>query len=103
MNEWCVVSSLATGVIHSVSFGLTSPRAQNVPRLGQQQHADKCQEAVFCTPRFPTKPLMVLKAHSHGASTPMLSVHTTVLFPIFNTGDMMLMLAKIKTCWILPQ
>ena len=45
-----------------------------------------------------------VKAHSHRASTPTLSVHTSILF---FTSDMMLtatlMLTKIKTCWIYPR
>ncbi len=45
------------------------------------------------------------KTHSHCASTPTLSVHTTILFPMFDTGNVMLTAtltpAKIETCSIL--
>ena len=50
---------------------------------------------------------LTIKAHSHCASMPTLSVHTPILFPIIDTANMlltaMLMLAKIETCWILSQ
>ncbi len=55
----------------------------------------------------PVMECLKLMAHSHRASTPTLGVHTPILFPMFNTGKVILMamltLAKIETCSILSQ
>ena len=53
----------------------------------------------FCWRLVPMRnPDVTLKAHSHHASTPTLSVHTPILFPIFDVMlKATLMLAKWKT------